>query len=320
MKIVIPGGTGQVGAVLAPHFHGAGHHVTVIARHPQPAPWRTVTWNGRDDGPWMLEVDGADVVINLAGRSVNCRYMEANRLQILSSRVESTRAVGRAIAQANHPPGIWMNASTATIYRHALDRPMDEVTGEIGDTGTDYPLAWRFSVEVVKAWEQALFYAPTPKTRRIAMRTAIMMAPRRGGVFSILSNLVRLGLGGPAGPGTQFVSWIHEADLIRAIEFLIGQPTIEGCVNISSPNPLTNRDFMRAIREAYGIPFGLPAARWMLEIAAFFHRTETELLLKSRRVLPTRLVNAGFEFAFPEWPNAARDLACRWRDSKRPQA
>jgi uncharacterized protein (TIGR01777 family) len=318
MKIIIPGGTGQVGAVLAPHFHNAGHYVTVIARHPQPAPWRTVIWNGRDDGPWMQEVDGADVVINLGGRSVNCRYTAANRRQILNSRLESTRAVGRAIAQASQPPAIWMNASTATIYRHALDRPMDEATGEKGDA--DYPLAWRFSVEVAKAWEQALFDAPTPKTRRIALRTAIMMAPSRGGVFSILSNLVRLGLGGPAGPGTQFVSWIHDADLVRAIEFLIGHAEIEGCINVSSPNSLINRDFMRAIREAYGIPIGMPAARWMLEIAAFFHRTETELLLKSRRVLPTRLVNAGFEFAFPKWPDAARDLACRWRDAQRPHA
>jgi uncharacterized protein len=316
MKIVIPGGTGQVGRMLAPHFHCSGNHVTVIARPLQPAPWRTVTWNGRDDGPWMQEVDGADVVINLAGRSVTCRYTETNRRQILNSRVESTRAVRRA----NHPPAIWMNASAATIYRHAFDHPMDEATGEICDTGTDYPSAWRFSVEVVKAWEQALFEVPMPKTRRIAMRTAIMMGPRSGGVFSILSNLVRLGLGGSAGPGTQFVSWIHDADLIRAIEFLIGQPIIEGCVNISSPNALTNRDFMRAIREAYGVPVGLPAPRWMLEIAAFVHRTETELLLKSRRALPTRLVNAGFEFAFPEWPNAARDLVRRSIDAQLPHA
>lgn len=314
MKIVIPGGSGQVGRVLAPHFHFAGHQVTVIARHPHPAPWRIVAWNGRDDGPWIQELEGSDLVINLAGRSVNCRYTPANRRQILDSRVESTRAVGRAIAQAKDPPAIWMNASTATIYRHALGHPMDEATGEMGETGSDYPLAWRFSVEVAKAWEQSLFDAPTPKTRRIALRSAIMMSPRRGGVFSILLNLVRPGLGGSAGPGTQFVSWIHDADLIRAIEFLIAQPTFEGCVNLSSPNPLPNRDFMRAIREAYGIPFGLPATRWMLEIAAFFHRTETELLLKSRRVLPARLVNAGFEFAFPEWQGAARDLVRRWRE------
>lgn len=313
MKIVIPGGTGQVGRILAPHFHGTGHQVTVIARHPRPSPWRTVIWNGRDDGPWMQEIEGADLVINLAGRSVNCRYTHANRRQILNSRVDSTRAVGRAIAQAKDPPAIWMNASTATIYRHALDRPMDETTGEIGDGGTGFPPAWRFSVDVAKAWELALFDSPTPKTRRIALRSAIVMSPARGGVFSILSNLVRLGLGGPAGPGTQFVSWIHDADMIRSVEFLIGHPELEGCINVSSPNPLTNRDFMRAIREAYRVSFGLPAARWMLEIAAFFHRTETELLLKSRRVLPTRLGAAGFEFAFREWPEAARDLARRWR-------
>jgi uncharacterized protein len=313
MRIVIPGGTGQVGRVLAPHFHAAGHQVTVIVRHPQPAPWRTVQWNGRDDGPWAREIEGADLVLNLAGRSVNCRYTQANRRQILQSRVEATRAVGRAIARADRPPTVWMNASTATIYRHALDRPMDEATGEIGDAGTGYPPTWRFSVEVAKAWEQAFLAAPTPHTRRIALRSAIMMSPGRGGVLSILLNLVRLGLGGPAGSGRQFVSWVHDTDLIRAIEFLIAQPALEGCVNISSPNPLPNRDFMRAIRQAYGIPFGLPAARWMLEIAAFFHRTETELLLKSRRVLPGRLLDAGFEFAFPEWPDAARDLVRRWR-------
>jgi uncharacterized protein (TIGR01777 family) len=314
MKIVIPGGTGQVGRVLATHFHGAGHRVTVIARHPRPAPWRTAAWNGRDDGSWMQEIEGADLVVNLAGRSVNCRYTQANRRQILNSRVESTRAVGRAIAQAQRPPAVWINASTATIYRHALDTPMDEASGELGDSGTGYPRAWRFSVEVAKAWEQALFDAPTPHTRRIALRSAIMMSPGRGGVLSILLNLVRLGLGGPAGPGTQFVSWIHQTDLIRAIEFLAARPGLEGCVNVSSPNPLRNRDFMRAIRQAYGIPFGLPAAHWMLEVAAFFHRTETELLLKSRRVVPGRLLDAGFEFTFPEWPDAARDLVRRWRE------
>jgi hypothetical protein len=308
VKIVIPGGSGQVGQVLAAHFHAAGHAVTVLSRHPVSAPWRTVAWNGRDAGAWRQELDGAGLAINLAGRSVNCRYHERNRREILESRVLTTELVGRAIAEAAHPPAIWMNASTATIYRHALDRPMDEATGEIGGNEPGAPETWRFSIDVATRWEQAFFAAATPRTRKVALRSAMAMSPGRGGIFDTLLRLVRAGLGGADGSGRQFVSWIHYRDFIRAIEFLIAHPNMDGPVNICAPHPLPNRDFMRTLREAWGARIGLPASRWMLEIGAVFIRTETELILKSRRVVPGRLMQAGFDFQFPQWKDAAKDL------------
>ncbi len=313
LRIVIPGGSGQIGTLLARHFHARGHWVVVLARNPVVAPWRTVYWNGRDLGGWTRQLEEADVVINLAGRSVNCRYNASNRREIMESRVESTRALGRAIAEAAHPPALWMNASTATIYRHALDRAMDEATGEIGGNEPDAPSAWRFSIDVAASWERAFVETPTPRTRKIALRSAVVMSPDRGGIFDTLLGLVRAGLGGSSGSGEQFVSWIHDADFVRALEFLVEHEEFDGAVNISSPYPLANRDFMRALREAWGISIGLPAAAWMLEIGAVFMRTETELVLKSRRVVPGRLLQTGFMFQYPQWPAAARDLVQRWR-------
>ncbi len=261
-------------------------------------------------------VEGADVVINLAGRSVDCRYTEANRQEIMESRVLSTKVVGESIARSAHPPKLWMNASTATIYRHVFDRPMDEATGELGGTEPDAPAAWSFSIEVAKRWEQVFFEAQTPATRKVALRAAMVMGPGRDGIFSTLLNLVRFGLGGNAASGRQFVSWIHETDFLRALEFLMRRQEIQGCVNVCAPAPLPYQDFMRGFRRAYGIPIGLPAAKWMLELGAFFLRTETELVLKSRRVIPGRLLRAGFEFLFPEWPEAAKDLMQSWRLSR----
>ncbi len=313
MRIVITGGSGQVGRILARHFHSHSHIVAVVARHVLPQPWSTVRWDGHHLGDWVNELDGCDVVVNLAGRSVNCRYNEANRREIKESRIVTTRLIGEAIARSSTPPKLWMNASTATIYRHAMDRPMDDVTGEIGGNEPGIPGTWRFSYDVAISWERAFFEAETPHTRKIAMRSAITMSPDRGGAFETLLNLVRLGLGGRSGSGEQFVSWIHDVDFVHAIEFLMARADLDGCVNISSPNPLPNRDFMAALRRAYGVPLGLPATDWMLEVAAFFLRTETELILKSRRVVPRRLVGAGFGFQFPDWSTAAADLVNRWR-------
>jgi uncharacterized protein len=313
VKIVIPGGSGQVGQVLAAHFHGAGHAVTVLSRRPGSAPWRTVAWNGRDAGDWRQEVDGADVVINLAGRSVNCRYHERNRSGILESRMRATETMGRAIAEAARPPAIWMNASTATIYRHALDRPMDEATGELGGNEPDAPAAWRFSIDVATRWERAFFAAATPRTRKIALRSAMTMSPDKGGIFDTLLWLVRAGWGGTAGSGEQFVSWIHYTDFIRAIEYMVEHAEFEGAVNICAPHPLPNREFMRILREAWGARIGLTASKWMLEAGAVLMRTETELILKSRRVVPGRLVSGGFEFQFPDWRGAAKDLVASVR-------
>lgn len=313
MRIVITGGSGQIGHILARHFHSQGVAVVVVARHVQPAPWSTVRWDGQEFGDWAKELDGADVVINLAGRSVNCRYNQANRREIKESRIITTRLVGDAIAQATRPPRVWMNASTSTIYRQAFDHVMDDIDGEIGGDEARLHSAWLFSYDVATSWENAFFAAGTPHTRKVALRTSMTMSADRGGVFDTLLNLVRMGLGGTSGSGKQFVSWIHEVDFARAVEFLIARTDLEGRINITSPHPLPNREFMAALRRAYGAPIGLPATDWMLEIGAFFLRTETELILKSRRVVPRRLVEAGFGFQFPDWSGAAADLVKRQR-------
>ncbi|HET7458840.1 MAG TPA: DUF1731 domain-containing protein, partial [Gemmatimonadaceae bacterium] len=259
-------------------------------------------------------VDGADVVVNLAGRSVNCRYTRRNRRLIMDSRVESTRAVGEAIAHAARPPRVWLQMSTATIYAHRYDAPNDELTGVIGGAEPDAPEAWRFSIEVATAWERAADEAPPPSgTRLVKMRTAVVLSPDRGGIFDTLLALVRRGLGGRSGDGRQWVSWIHDADFVRAVRWLVERDSLAGVVNVAAPSPLPNADFMRALREAWGTRVGLPASRWMLAAGAAAMRTETELVLKSRRVVPGRLLADGFAFTYPEWPAAARDLCERWR-------
>lgn len=315
LRIVIPGGNGQVGTILSRHFHAQGHEVVVLARKSAPAPWRIGNWDGEHFGDWTSELDSSDVVINLAGRSVNCRYTAANRKAIMDSRTETTRLLGRAIGRLSHPPRLWMNASTATIYRHIYDRPMDEQTAEIGGHEPDAPAKWRFSIDVATRWEAAFFEAQTPNVRKVALRSAMVMSPDRGGIFDTLLRLVRFGLGGTAGSGKQFISWIHDADFVSALEFLITHEEFKGCVNISSPHPLRNRDFMRALRQAWGTRIGLPAAEWMLEIGSIFLGTEPELVLKSRRVVPDRLVQAGFQFHFPNWSVAAQNLVARWRSA-----
>lgn len=312
MKIVLPGGSGQVGTLLARAYVADGHEVVVLSRHPSSAPWRTVRWDARTVGGWAAELEGADVVINLAGRSVNCRYNQANRRAILESRVDSTRAVGQAIARCGQPPRVWLQAATATIYAHRFDAANDEATGIVG-AGKDAPATWEFSIDVAQAWEAALADADTPHTRKVALRSAMVMSPDRGGIFDVLLGLVRRGLGGRAGSGRQYVSWVHEADFVRALYWVMEHDGVEGAVNISSPHPLPYADFMRALREAWGTRIGLPATEWMLEISTWLMRTETELVLKSRRVVPGRLLEAGFGFRFPHWPEAARDLVARWR-------
>jgi uncharacterized protein len=313
MKIVIPGGSGQIGTILARAFHARGDEVTVLSRNPAKALWRVAPWDAETRGHWAQHIDGADVVINLAGRSVNCRYDQANKDAIMHSRVASTRVIGQAIREAARPPRVWLQASTATIYAHRHDVPNDEFTGVLGGPEPDAPTGWRFSVDVARAWEMALTAAQTPATRKVAMRSAITLSPDRGGIFDALLRLVRHGLGGRAGSGRQYVSWIHDDDFVRAVDWLIERPDIAGPVNVTSPNPVPNAEFMRELRRAWGASFGLPASRWMLEIGALVLRTETELILKSRRVVPAVLQRSGFEFHFPEWPEAARDLCKRWR-------
>ncbi len=315
MKIVIPGGSGQVGTILARAFHGEGHEVVVLSRQPHACPWRVVAWDATTAGPWCAEVDGSDAVINLAGRSVNCRYGRRNRREILDSRVKSTRAVGDAIARSARPPKVWLQASTATLYAHRFDAPNDEASGIIGGNEPGAPSTWNFSIEVARAWERAFLDAAVRHTRKVALRSAMTMSPDPGGVFDALSGLVRHGLGGAAGDGRQYVSWIHHRDFVRAVRWLIDHEEFDGPVNLAAPNPVPNAEFMRLLREAWGVRVGLPATRWMLEVGAVFLRTETELILKSRRVIPGRLVASGFRFEFEHWRDAVIELCgqCRGR-------
>ncbi len=268
-------------------------------------------WDGRTLGEWAKEAEGADAVINLAGRSVNCRYSAKNLKEMMDSRVDSARVVGQAIAQAKSPPPVWLQSSTATIYAHRFDTPNDEATGIIGGNEPNAPYKWVASIDIVKAWERTLDEVPTPHTRKIAMRSAMTMTIDKGSVFDVFMGLAKRGLGGRIGSGQQYVSWIHERDFCRAVEFLIARDDLSGPLNLASPNPLPQRDFAIHLCEAVRMGFRLPLPAWMLEIGCVLMKTESELVLKSRRVTPTRLLEAGFTFEYPTWPEACRELVSR---------
>lgn len=318
LRIVIPGGSGHVGSMLARFFQERGQHVTVLTRGPYTAPWQTVHWDGIELGPWVETLEGADVCIHLSGRSINCRYTARNRRELYDSRIGPTRLLHRAFATLANPPRLWMNASTASIYRHSLDRDMDEATGELGgnepiSARRRAPEKWNWTVQLIKDWEAAFFSVETPRTRKIALRTSLVFGPESGSVFAVLSRLVRTGLGGTQGNGRQYVSWIHESDFARALEFLIDHEEINGPVNLAAPHPLPNREFMAALREAWDVPNGLPAPALLIAIGTFLLRSEPELILKSRHVVPGCLIQSGFQFEFPSWSEAAADLVRQWR-------
>lgn len=308
MKVVIPGGSGHVGSALRRHFAAQGDEVVLLSRKEGPG---AVHWDGRTLGDWATHIDGADVVINLAGRTVNCRYHAKNLRQMMDSRVESTRVIGQAIRAASNPPKVWLQSSTATIYAHRLDAPNDEATGILGGDEPGAPPKWVASIEIAKAWERTLDEAHTPHTRKVALRSAMTMSPDPGSVFDVLAWLARRGLGGRWGNGRQYVSWIHEHDFCTAVQFLIERDDFEGAVNLCSPNPLPQAEFARLLREAVGAKFGLSATAWMIELGTWALRTESELVMKSRRVVPGRLLEAGFLFRFPEWGSAAKELVGR---------
>ncbi|WP_458126001.1 TIGR01777 family oxidoreductase [Paenibacillus sp. Z3-2] len=279
-KVVLAGGTGFVGQDFVQRFRKLGYEVLIISRQPGHIAW--------EDRAGIIEaLEEAEVLINLAGKSVNCRYTDENRKVILESRTRTTRILGESVLVCNRPPELWINSSTATIYRHAEDRPMTEKEGEIGSG---------FSVDVAKAWEQAFFEFSLPSTRQIALRIAIVLG--EGGVMVPMTNLVRFGLGGSQGAGTQQFSWIHIEDLFRMVIYLQEHPQLNGVFNASSPHPVTNRELMASLREQMGVRIGLPSPRWMLELGARFIQTETELVLKSRWVIPERLEREGFTFTY----------------------
>lgn len=292
-KLILAGANGFLARYLTRYFAEQGWTVVGLARHKKgmDSQCRYVHWDGETLGAWAEEIDGCEALINLVGRTVNCRYNKENKRAIMDSRVNSTRVLGEAIAQCAHPPELWINSSTATIYRHAEDKPQSD-TGEIGKG---------FSVGVGTAWEEAFFSANVPGlVRKVAIRTAMVLADEPGTVFSYLSNLARFGLGGKVGSGKQMVSWIHVDDFCRAMQWLMEHDEISGAINVTAPEPLCNSEIMRRFRKHVGMPVGLPATRWMAEIGAFLLRTETELILKSRWVVPTRLQEHGFVFKYPE--------------------
>lgn len=307
MKIVIAGGTGHIGQFLVQYWKKQNHDVVVLSRGGT-SETRTVVWDGRTLGPWSQEVDGADVVLNLAGRTVNCRYTPENLKQMMDSRVDSTRVIGEAIAQAHKPPALWLQMSTATIYAHRFDAANDEATGIIGGQELNVPAYWKLSIDIVQAWEATQEKAQVPHTRKVALRTSMVMGQHPESVLGVLTSMTRLGLGGAIAGGEQFVSWIHELDFARALDFIINAKNISGAVNVCAPTPLPHWEFMKTLRRILKMPIGLPATAWMVKIGAVFMRTDAELILKSRRVVPARLLKEGFHFQFSKWEDAARDL------------
>ncbi|WP_313803538.1 TIGR01777 family oxidoreductase [Flavobacterium sp.] len=299
MKLIIAAGTGFLGNVLINHFQNKFEEIIVLTRGKSEIKKniKYVHWNAKTLTGWEKELENADVLINLAGKSVDCRYNEANKKEILLSRIKSTKILNQAVLQCENPPKHWLNSSTSTIYRHSEDKQMDEYTGEIGND---------FSMNVAQSWEKAFFKTETPNTKKTALRTSIVLG-KKGGAFLPLKNLTKAGFGGKQGNGNQFISWIHEEDFARAIAFVI-QNEITGKINIVSPEPIRNKDFMKALRKALKIPFGTPIGKRMLEFGAKIIGTETELVLKSRNVIPKRLLENGFTFDHPEISETFKSL------------
>lgn len=293
-KVILAGGSGFLGGVLAKFFGAKGVEVVILTRNPKARAdaIREVGWDGVSLGDWLKELEGARALINLAGISVNCRYHARNRQRMLDSRLHSTRVLGEAITRCANPPQVWLNSSTATIYKHTYGPPWDEA-GQIGGCAEAKDI---FSVHIATEWERVFNEASTPRTRKAALRSAMVLGQARNSVLPNLLRLGRLGLGGSLGGGRQFVSWIHEDDFCRAVEWIIEHEGFCGPVNLAAPNPVTNAELMASIRKVCGVRFGLPAPRWLLEVGAFLMRTETELVIKSRRVVSSKLPASGFSF------------------------
>ncbi len=321
-RIVLAGGSGFLGSILARYFAQREWEVFVLTREAgkrgghekaQEGTKIEVFWDGRTLGAWTEVLEGARAVVNLAGKSVNCRYNARNRKEILESRLNPTAILGQAVSRCSNPPKAWLNAATATIYKHAIEQAMDESCTDFSST----PAAKdAFSVHVSREWERAFENAATPGTRKVALRISMVLGIEEGTVFRVLRGLVTSGLGGKMGSGKQYVSWIHEADFCRAVDWILNRPEFSGPVNIVAPAPVPNREMMKIFREVEGRRFGLPATEWMLEFGAFFMRTETELMLKSRRVIPARLLASGFQFQFSQLRPALEDLEKRLEDKR----
>ncbi|WP_291907915.1 TIGR01777 family oxidoreductase [Chitinophaga sp. CB10] len=301
-KIVIAGGSGFIGRSLA-GIWGNDHQVTILSRHDPQCPHAAwVQWDGLHTGSWAAALEEADILLNLSGKSVNCRYNEANKAEIFRSRITPTQTLGKAVLACTHPPKLWINAGSATIYRHAEDRPMDEFTGEIAND---------FSVQVCKQWEQAFNEITLPHTRKAILRIGITLGWEKGGVMQPFCNLVKFGLGGRQGSGLQRFTWVHIADVAGMITWLSEHPALQGVFNCTSPFPVLNKTFMGTLRKQAGHFVGLPAPAWLLKPGALLIGTETELLLKSRWVVPTRALQEGYAFKYPKLDAAIADILQR---------
>ncbi|HTN39081.1 MAG TPA: TIGR01777 family oxidoreductase [Arachidicoccus sp.] len=289
-KIVLAGGTGFIGRYLQKAYGDLGYETIIISRRKEHIQWSNAA-------AITKALENAAVLINLAGKSVDCRYTQKNKALIFSSREETTRKLGEALLRCKQPPPVWINSSTATIYRNAEDRPMTEAEGEIGSG---------FSVEVGKAWEKSFFSFSLPATRQVALRIAIVLG-KEGGALVPYTRLARFGLGGPQGNGREMFSWIHIKDMFGIVRFVETHP-LEGIFNASSPTPVQNKEFMHTLRSQVHMPIGLPLPVSLLKVGAFIIGTSTELLLKSRWVIPEKLLAAGFKFEFPEIKDALADL------------
>jgi uncharacterized protein (TIGR01777 family) len=306
MKIILAGGTGLLGRLLAEDLSAKGHAITVLSRQPENkhSQWESVQWDGFSSGGWTQVLDGADVLINLAGKSVNCRYHRKNRQELYDSRIFSTLALGKAMTRANRPPALWLQSSTATIYPHRLQGAHSEFSQALAEPAPK----WNFSEQLARAWEAAAVETCPRKTRLVLMRTAIVMSNRApGGAFRKMAGMARWGLGGRICSGRQGVAWIHARDYLRAVNWLFQAPLC-GAVNLSAPDLLSQAEFFRIICEQLRQPLAFPTPRWLLELGMWVFHSESELLLKSRRVLPTRLLESGFRFEFPTWQLAAQNL------------
>jgi uncharacterized protein len=305
-KIILAGGSGFLGQALARHFSALNWEVVVLTRHPCPRTdgVREVSWDGDRVGAWAQELEGADAIVNLSGKSIDCRFTVANKKMLLESRIRPTLAIGNAIAQCKTPPRVWLNSSSASLYKHTFDTDMDEA----GAHGVTPEAKDEFLVVLIHRWEAAFNVVQTPRTRKVALRTTMVLGHGRNSVFPVLRRLTRLGLGGRMGSGRQFVAWIHVEDFCRAVEWAIGHEAVSGPVNLAAPQPLPQAEMMRLFREACGMPFGLPAMAWMLEIGTFLLRKEAVLILKSHRVVPGQLLASGFTFRFPSFREALANL------------
>lgn len=294
--IIIAGGSGFLGQVLENHFSKKSYHIKILTRNPIKE--NQILWDAKTIGNWVSELENSEAIINLTGKSVDCRYTEQNKKLIYDSRIDATKIIGKAINLCESPPKVWFNSSTATIYEHSLNKEMTEENGVTGDD---------FSMNIAKSWEKASYEIENPKTRKIVLRTSIVLG-KKGGAFIPLKNLTKFGLGGKQGLGNQKVSWIHETDFARAIEFILTHGNIEGAFNLSVPKPTDNKTLMKTFRKEMKIPFGIPHPKWILEIGAKIIGTETELLLKSRNVIPERLEQAGFKFKYSSLNKAISNL------------